>query len=250
AKGWFDVVRKALKPKGQLFLAADPTQGFLKRRQSWLASGIDVRGRTTRLHRPYRNTRSILNFAARFFDSRRRENPEINPESFNLPTGEQLRKTPKTGSPPEIISCPTRQDIHLRAANEIAKLREGGLPAGQIFVLHADSGRLSAFESTLVTRLGNRDLVHNAKDGLLPTNAFCQTSTLNAVTGLEAPIVFLLGIDSILDRELDPQLSPEERNELHASQTSLLYMAFTRAGQKLIILSTSPDRVRTFENLS
>lgn len=249
AKAWFDVVRKALKPRGQLFLAADPTQGFLKRRQSWLASGIEVRGRTTRLTRPYRNTRCILAFAARFFETRRDENPELNPESFNLPTKKQLEKIPEKGNPPEIIFCPSLQDAHLRAVNEIARLREMDLPAAHLLILHADSGRLPAFVQTLAKKLGHRKLVHQARDGLMTPEAYCQTSTLNAATGLEAPIVFLLGIDSILDRELDPQLSPGEREELHASQTSLLYMAFTRAGQKLVILSTSPERVASLKDL-
>ena len=49
AKASFEVVGAALKPGGHLFLAADPTQGFLRRRQSWIAAGIEVRGRTTRL---------------------------------------------------------------------------------------------------------------------------------------------------------------------------------------------------------
>ena len=56
APAWFDCVKAALRPGGQLFLCADPTQGFLKRRQSWLASGIDVRGRTVKLGQAYRNS--------------------------------------------------------------------------------------------------------------------------------------------------------------------------------------------------
>lgn len=249
AKAWFDLIRQSLNPQGQLFLAADPTQGFLKRRQSWLASGIEVRGRTTRLTHPYRNTRCILAFAARFFETRRIENPELNPESFNLPTMKQLENIPVKGSPPEIILCPSLQDAHLRAANEITQLRKKALPPGQILILHADSRRLLAFEQTLAKKLGDQSLVHHAREGVMTPGAYCQISTLNAATGLEAPIVFLLGIDTILDRELDPQLSPGEREELHASQTCLLYMAFTRAGQKLIVLSTSPDRVEFFKKL-
>lgn len=247
AKAWFDVVRRALRPAGQLFIAADPTQGFLKRGQSWLASGIEVRGRTTRLRRPYRNTRSILAFAARFFEVRRRENPGLDPESFHLPTRDQLDRIPMKGSAPEIIHGPSLQDLHLRAANEIVRLREEGLPSGHLLVLHADPACLSAFAALLARRLGEVGLVHPASQGLLPPGAWCQTSTLNAATGLEAPIVFLLGIDRILDREGDPRLSAEERQERQASNSSLLYMAFTRAGQKLVIFSTSPERVRFLE---
>jgi len=36
---WFEIMKLVLQPRGQLFIVADPTQGFLKRGQSWLASG-------------------------------------------------------------------------------------------------------------------------------------------------------------------------------------------------------------------
>ncbi|MEO8614511.1 MAG: UvrD-helicase domain-containing protein [Luteolibacter sp.] len=71
AKSWFEIVRAALTPGGHLFLAADPTQGFLRRRQSWIAAGVNVRGRTTRLSHAYRNTRAILTFARDFYQARR-----------------------------------------------------------------------------------------------------------------------------------------------------------------------------------
>jgi hypothetical protein len=60
----------------------------------------------------------------------------------------------------------------------------------------------------------------------------------------------LRGIDPLLDRESDPRLTPVERAELHASQTSLFYMAFTRAGQKLVVFSTSQRRLGFFQKLS
>ncbi len=50
-------------------------------------------------------------------------------------------------------------------------------------------------------------------------------------TGLESPIVILLGIDSLLESENDPRLQPDERAELLRDHTRQLYMAFTRAGQ-------------------
>ncbi len=67
---WFDLLRRVLRSGGHLFLCADPTQGFLKRRQSWAKLGIDVRNRSHRLERPYRSTRAILEFAERFYRGR------------------------------------------------------------------------------------------------------------------------------------------------------------------------------------
>ncbi len=45
---WFEIIKRILTPDtGHLFLVADASQGFLKRGQSWLSSGLDVRGRST-----------------------------------------------------------------------------------------------------------------------------------------------------------------------------------------------------------
>jgi superfamily I DNA/RNA helicase len=68
---WFEIIKMILKPvTGHLFLVADPSQGFLKRRQSWLASGLEVRGRAHRLNKSYRTTRQILDFATLLYRTR------------------------------------------------------------------------------------------------------------------------------------------------------------------------------------
>ena len=237
AKSWFEVVRAALKPGGHLFLAADPTQGFLRRRQSWLASGIDVRGRTTRLKQAYRNSRAILLFAASFYESRAALDPDAHREDdLNIPTPEQIAAITTPGKLPEIIHAASPHDLLTRACNEIAALHRSGLPNGQILILHTDAIYADTLHQHLAAALGSPTLVHDAKINILPATAFCQHTTLNAATGLEAPIVFLLGIDSILETEDDPRLSPDQRAELLRDHTRQLYMAFTRAAQRLVIL--------------
>ena len=64
AQTWLKLIRRALHPGGHLFLCADPAQGFLGRGQSWRNVGLEVKGRSTVLKTPYRNTRQILSFAA------------------------------------------------------------------------------------------------------------------------------------------------------------------------------------------
>lgn len=240
AKAWFDVVRIALCPGGQLFLAADPTQGFLKRRQSWVSSGIDVRSRTTRLTRAYRNTRAILGFAKSFYDARACE--AADDEELNVPDAGQLAQIDCAGDAPEIIYCPSLPDCHVRTANEILGLVEnaGGTHAGHhVLVLHAVSGHVGAFQSTLEQLSGGNHKAHDAKGGICPDAAVCQVSTLNAATGLEAPVVFLMGIDSLLEKENDPRLTTDEKMEMVTAHTRQLYMAFTRASAKLVVLTTN-----------
>lgn len=233
AKAWFEVVRAALKPGGHLFLAADPTQGFLRRRQSWISAGIEVRGRTTRLNRAYRNTRAILGYALRFYEGRRGEG-EVE-DGLNVPDEEQLAAVPDMGEPPVEITVANVQDEMARVVNEVVKLREEGLRPGSLVVLDADSAREGRLREVLAGRLGG-SAVWNLKDGPMPEGAFCGVSTLNAATGLEAPVVMLLGMSKLLGKEEDPRLSEEERVELRRDHTRQLYMGFTRAGRRLVVM--------------
>lgn len=253
AKSWFDTVLLALRPGGQLFLSADPTQGFLKRRQSWIASGIDVRGRSTKLTKAYRNTKAILTFAKNFYNARIPSENTPEDEDLNIPTNDQINQLENQGTYPEIIHCPNINDTHNRAANEISKLaqdRKNNISGHNLILLHAHSAQLTSFQNTLTTLTKNPQAVHNAKDGICPSTATCQTSTLNAATGLEAPYIFLLGIDHLLDKENNPLLTPEEKTELITTHTRQLYMAFTRASQKLIILTTNPKTQIYLQNLT
>jgi hypothetical protein len=236
AKCWFEIVRAALKPGGHLFLAADPTQGFLRRRQSWIAAGIEVRGRTTRLTQPYRNARAILAFAREFYESRR--SGEDAEEGLNVPDDTVLESISEVGEAPEIIRVDTTQDEIARAVNEVEALREGGLVAGSLLLLHADSRLEWALRAALEAKLGIGQ-VHDLKDGPMPATAYCAVTTLNAATGLEAPVVILLGVDALLESENDPRLSEEERTELRRDHTRQLYMGFTRAGQRLLVIRTA-----------
>ena len=52
-------------------------------------------------------------------------------------------------------------------------------------------------------------------------------------------VVILLGMDHLLEAEGDLRLSDEERSELRRDHTRKLYMGFTRAGQRLVVLKTN-----------
>lgn len=239
AKAWFETVNAALKPGGHLFLAADPTQGFLRRRQSWIAAGIAVRGRTTKLTQAYRNTRAILRYARDFYE--KRQDSEENEADLNVPDDAQLAAISEEGESPVDLSVPTSQDEIARATNEAFTMREGGLPPGKLLILHANSSLERPLRASLERRLGAGQ-VHDAKSGPVPPEAFCTVTTLNAATGLEAPVVMLLGMSHLLESEDDARLSEEERSDLRRDHTRMLYMGFTRAGQRLVVLKSGSQR--------
>jgi hypothetical protein len=49
----------------------------------------------------------------------------------------------------------------------------------------------------------------------------------------------LLGMDHLLECEDDPRLAEGERRELRRDHTRMLYMGFTRAGPRLVVLRSS-----------
>ncbi len=222
---WFEIIKRILAPAGgRLFMVADPTQGFLNRRQSWLASGLDVRGRTHRLDRSYRTTRAILEFATRMYQLRLPDDDEalIAPTLQHMPGG----------APPQIIQLTSEQDEATRVVDEIRALRAAGVPPEHILVLHASWQGVERLLGRLRGEFGPAAAV-NPKTAA-PGNHI-RVCTLNAATGLESPIVFVMGTHALCEAEQSVRLSAEERAELIRENTRKLYMAFTRAGQRLAL---------------
>jgi superfamily I DNA/RNA helicase len=60
-------------------------------------------------------------------------------------------------------------------------------------------------------------------------------TTLNAGAGLESPIVYIVGIRILFEEEQSLRLSDTEREALIRDNTRKLYLAPTRAGQRLIL---------------
>ena len=222
---WFELIKKIVKPRtGHLFLAADPTQGFLKRRQSWIASGLEVRGHSHRLAKSYRTTHEILDFAMLLYRARLPEDDDdiVAPEFFDMPKG----------TVPEIVPLTSEQDEITRVVNEVKRLVQSGVPPGHILIIHADWQGKDRLIQRLQRELGTSAAADPAEK--LP-GSYVRVSTLNAATGLESPIVFLSGAHALYEEEQSVRLSDEERAELIRDNTRKLYMAVTRAGQRLVM---------------
>lgn len=231
---WFNCVKRALRPgTGRLLLAADPTQGFLKRRASWTASGLDLRGRSTRLRRSYRNARPILEFARNFYLSRLADDES---EDLNLPEDRELESAPP-GENPQLALVTSRQDEVARVANEIKTFLEAGGAADAVLVLVADGRATTGVRDFLSNHLGSHRVTDAREANQIGR---IRVSAVDAATGLESPIVFVLGAAELLSVEDDLQLNPEQRGELVKDNTRRLYMAFTRAGMRLVVTWIGP----------
>lgn len=227
---WFEIIQRILTPEsGHLFLVADASQGFLKRGQSWLASGLEVRGRVHRLTKSYRTTREILDFATLLYRTRLPEADEamVVPDLLHMPRGVL----------PVVIPLTSEQDEVTRVINEIRQLHQSGVPWQDILVIHASREEISHIITRLNAVFGGHTAVDPGQDEPQGQIRVC---SLNAVTGLESPIVFLLGIHDLYEKEQSIRLSEEERADLIRDNTRKLYMAITRAGQRLVITYVGP----------
>lgn len=241
---WFEIVKYILTPTtGHLFMVADPTQGFLKRRQSWVASGLEVRGRSQRLEKSYRTTREILTFATLFYQQRL-------PDDEEAIVTPQVRHMPR-GSLPQLIPLTSGQDEITRVVNEIRELIQADIPLKHILILHADWQGANRIMTRLQSEFGASAAIDPREK---KSGNHIRVCTLNAATGLESPIVFLLGMHSLLEEEQNLRLTEEERRELIRDNSRRIYMAMTRAGQRLVItyVGNLPDLlqqvlVRTYE---
>lgn len=231
APTWFQLVKSTLTDsEGSLFLCADPNQGFLKSRLSWKRVGLDVAGKTKKLHHSYRTTQAILRAAGLVLA----EFTQTDPDDYLQPDFDGMDE----GVAPLLIRSETPQDAVMQTCNEI----EGYLETQQInlsnmLVLYGRDTNKKLLFKALSKRFGSRKVwdlnsmesVHVDADNL-------RVSSLDTATGLEASIVFLLGLEKLMKETAQAGvLSAQEREQ----NSRKLYMAMTRAGQRLILISTA-----------
>jgi hypothetical protein len=222
---WIDLVKRALKTRtAHLFLVADPTQGFLGRRTTWKAMGVEARGRSVLLRKSYRTTREIMGFAALFYRQRlpdEQDDDVLVPNLLDMPTG----------ATPDIIPLASAQDEVARVANEVAAFLAHGFPRKDIYVLHANAQGVRALITAINRRVGRSAAM---EPRTTYPGDYVRVTTLNAGAGLESPIVFLVGLRTLFEEEQSLRLGDDERQALIDAHTRKIFMAATRAGQRLV----------------
>lgn len=222
---WVNLIQKALKPQNShLFLVADPTQGFLGRKATWKSHGLEARGRSHQLRRSYRTTREIMQFATFFYRLRLFEEKDddiLTPDMLNMPNGVF----------PQVITLTSSQDEISRIANEVENFVKEGFPRKHLLLLHTNGQGAQALIQAINHRLGKNTAI-DPKDTY--PGDYVRVTTLNAGAGLESPIVFLVGLRELFEEEQSIRLSDDEREEVIRDNTRKVYMAATRAGQRLV----------------
>ncbi|MFM2610959.1 3'-5' exonuclease [Vibrio campbellii] len=242
APSWLQLIKRSLAPGGQLFICADPNQGFLKSRLSWKSVGLNVRGRTKRLNHSYRTTYEIMVAANALLDGL-----EGNPEDYVKPDYEKMAR----GHKPHLIYFRNAQDEKKRFLNELLALVQSDTVAlHQIMVLCSPEYNPWSLKQDIEKRIGSNKVINynNAKELADNVGSKIRLLNINSCTGMESGTVFVLGAGHIINQPKNIELSDSEREEALQESMRKLYVAMTRAGQKLVVFSTEefPDNAKKF----
>ena len=235
APSWFEVIKLAMEKGGQLFLCADPNQGFLKNRLSWKSVGLDVAGRTKKLQKSYRTTRAILESAnavlARY--------AKADGEEYLIPDFAEM----ESGTKPLLVYVDSPQDAVFRLINELDALRGAGYLLGSLLVLTGGRVPKSLLHNQLGARIGRDRLWLLNEQKKEPPGSISQdylrVASVESATGLEAPAVFIIGIEGLFARLASPPADEDEQAEIEGAARKL-YMAMTRAGHRLVVVVSEP----------
>lgn len=220
---------RALVTPGEndLFLCGDPGQRIYRSRSSWLACGIDVRGRAHRLKINYRTSRQIREYADTFLGQVTDE--EGQPEHrrtvsrFSGPTPEQQR-------------CQSAEDqVHVITQWVQTRLSEGLTPGEIAVFTRAQPGPL-ADQLSAALKLPVQTLDDQAHDPHKLT-----ITTMHRAKGMEYRAVILaqLSADQIPSPQaLQSAHDPADYDARMEEEKQLLYVASTRAREYLLVTWT------------
>jgi superfamily I DNA/RNA helicase len=237
APSWFQAVRLGLREQGSLFLCADPNQGFMKSRLSWKSVGLDVAGRTRKLRRSYRTTQAILTSAHRILA----QYTQGDPDDFLAPDLSGM----EAGVKPVLVYTDSPQDSVDRLVNELSvNVEKQTIALDDLLVIYGENVQKALLYSRLCKRFGADSVwwFNKKEHRKTPPNGYEQTylrmANLETATGLEAAVVFLIGLENLLSDSPIPNLDQEEQAVMVEENARKFYMAMTRAGQRLFLLSS------------
>jgi hypothetical protein len=237
APSWFQVVKLSLVSEGQLFLCADPNQGFMKNRLSWKSVGLDVTGRTKKLRKSYRTTRAILESANSVLSALGRGDGDdyLEPDFAGMEAGVQ----------PTLIYTDSPQDSLDRLVNEVTAMGpESTAHLNALLVIYGDNVQKFTLYKQLSGRVGSGKVWwFNEKDQKKEPpqgygKDYLRMAYIDTATGLEGGVVFLVGVESLFIDGDVLGLSDDEQTERREERARKLYMGMTRAGQQLVLVSS------------
>lgn len=218
---------------GSLFFAGDLGQRIFQQAFSWKALGVDIRGRSRTLHINYRTSHQIRMQADRLLG------PELSDVDGNT---ENRRCTVSVfnGQEPSIRILATPEDEIKTVAQWLSGLTKDGMKPHEIgvFVRSAaelDRARKAVEQAGLAFRL--------LDDHIEPTSGCVSVSTMHLAKGLEFRAVVVMACDDEVipsQERIETVADDADLEEVYNTERHLLYVASTRARDRLLVTSVEP----------
>jgi len=216
-----------------LFFAGDLGQRIFQQPFSWKALGVDVRGRSRTLHINYRTSHQIRQQADRL----------LGPEVSDLDGNTESRKGTVSvfnGLPPSVLCCPDEAAEIAAVSAWLQGLRTEGYAPHEIGVFVRSEGQMHRAQAALQ----DAGLAYRVLDEHMETaHGQASACTMHLIKGLEFRAVAVMACDADvipLQDRIESVMDESDLEEVYNTERHLLYVACTRARDRLMISSAVP----------
>ena len=216
-----------------LFFAGDLGQRIFQQPFSWKALGVDVRGRSRTLHINYRTSHQIRQHADRL----------LGPEVSDLDGNTESRKGTVSvfnGPAPVISSYPNILTEIEGVATWLKALKADGYAPHEIGVIVRSGEQIErARKALLAASIPGQVLDEHVET----TQGKASVCTMHLAKGLEFRAVVVMACDDEvipLQSRIESVMDEADLEEVYNTERHLLYVACTRARDRLLLTSTEP----------
>lgn len=217
------------RPNG-LFLAGDLGQRIFQQAFSWKSLGVDIRGRSKTLHINYRTSHQIRMQADLLLG------PEVSDVDGNT---DDRRGTVSVfnGPQPVILELKTPEEEITAVAKWLKDISSEQIKPQEIGVFIRSDTQLSRAKQALEkSGLPFKILDENVET----TNGYVSVSTMHLAKGLEFRAVVVMAVDDEVipsQERIENVVDDADLAEVYETERHLLYVACTRARDRLLVTS-------------
>ncbi len=219
-------------PNSQFF-AGDIGQRIFQLPFSWLALGVDVRGRASSQRINYRTSRQIREAADQLLPQKVRDVDGIEDDR----TGAQ---SVFEGPAPVVTQCADEIDEADKVATYLRSAIDDGISAAEIGVFVRSAEYLPrARDAIAAAGLEGRQLTERAEE----FGDCVSIGTMHLAKGLEFKVVVVMACDDEalpLQSRVDAATDEDELREVFDTERHLFYVACTRARDRLQVTGVQP----------
>ena len=220
------------QPNG-LFLCGDLGQRIFQAPFSWKALGVNIQGRSRTLKINYRTSHQIRSQADQLLD------PELSDLDGNL---ENRKGTVSVfnGPKPELLEAGTEQGEIEQVSKWLQQQIEDGSKPREIGVFVRSQNQIPRAEATL-NKIGLEFQILDSRAA--PESKRASVSTMHLAKGLEFRTVVVMACDEDilpLQERIETASDESELVDFFNTERHLLYVACTRARDRLLVSCVSP----------